>query len=335
MSDFLANLVARSVSAAAAVRPHVISIFEPPSTEGGAILREGAPPEARALDQESAALPGAGRLAQLESLWRAPEQPAADVEPEVRPAKRVEPPRVRPAVDEGGARPKAAEAAPERSPISETPRSRASPRRGAQAGMLPAELTHQPAAELPGIIAEATGARPAGANDRRHETAPLQAAAVPPSAPAPATPVRAQRRAKSPPLAPIIRAPIPVEPAEKHSGAQPAAAEADIAGAELHAQDARHGRAVQPQPAPASRIEPAQSVRAIVPAPIAAMPRILPAPAHREGATEATTIHVSIGRVEVRATPPPAAARPRSQPAAAPVMSLDEYLRQRAAGGRR
>jgi hypothetical protein len=44
------------------------------------------------------------------------------------------------------------------------------------------------------------------------------------------------------------------------------------------------------------------------------------------------TIHVTIGRIEVRATPPPAPAKPQPRPAP-PVMSLDEYLRQRASGG--
>lgn len=47
----------------------------------------------------------------------------------------------------------------------------------------------------------------------------------------------------------------------------------------------------------------------------------------------APTINVTIGRIEVKALPP-AAARPRQpQPAAAPLLSLDEYLRKRDAGG--
>ena len=44
------------------------------------------------------------------------------------------------------------------------------------------------------------------------------------------------------------------------------------------------------------------------------------------------TIHVSIGRIEVRATPT-APARERA-PAASPVMSLEEYLRTRAGRAR-
>jgi hypothetical protein len=44
----------------------------------------------------------------------------------------------------------------------------------------------------------------------------------------------------------------------------------------------------------------------------------------------APTIQVTIGRIEVRATPPSSSKR---QPATVPVMSLDDYLRQRAGGG--
>ena len=44
------------------------------------------------------------------------------------------------------------------------------------------------------------------------------------------------------------------------------------------------------------------------------------------------TIHVTIGRVEVRATPP-AGARQRPPAAAAPRLTLEEYLRRRASGG--
>jgi hypothetical protein len=58
-------------------------------------------------------------------------------------------------------------------------------------------------------------------------------------------------------------------------------------------------------------------------------PTVAPQPA----ATTEPTIHVTIGRIEVRAAPPPTpAARPRSAPV--PAMSLDDYLRERG-GGRR
>jgi hypothetical protein len=47
---------------------------------------------------------------------------------------------------------------------------------------------------------------------------------------------------------------------------------------------------------------------------------------------QAPTVHVTIGRIEVRATPPPVP--PPKQRTTPPVMSLDDYLRQRD-GGRR
>jgi hypothetical protein len=43
-------------------------------------------------------------------------------------------------------------------------------------------------------------------------------------------------------------------------------------------------------------------------------------------------IHVTIGRIEVRATPQPTDAR-KERAAAPPVMSLDQYLRSRAKRG--
>ncbi len=60
-------------------------------------------------------------------------------------------------------------------------------------------------------------------------------------------------------------------------------------------------------------------------------PAPLPSPPPAAAAAPpAPAIHVTIGRVEVRATPPAAKERPhRSQ---SPVMSLDDYLRQRAKG---
>jgi hypothetical protein len=47
----------------------------------------------------------------------------------------------------------------------------------------------------------------------------------------------------------------------------------------------------------------------------------------------APTIQVTIGRIEVRATPPPAAPARKEQKSA--VMTLEEYLRQRSRRGER
>ncbi len=54
--------------------------------------------------------------------------------------------------------------------------------------------------------------------------------------------------------------------------------------------------------------------------------------ATQESSAPAPTIQVTIGRIEVRATPPPTA-RPQTQRSAPSVMSLEEYLNQRAKGG--
>jgi hypothetical protein len=82
----------------------------------------------------------------------------------------------------------------------------------------------------------------------------------------------------------------------------------------------------RPEPRPADGVFPAAA------APITALPRVKPylgptppAPAQAAAQLE-PTIQVTIGRIEVRATPPAQPPKQRSEP---PVMSLDEYLRQR------
>jgi hypothetical protein len=50
--------------------------------------------------------------------------------------------------------------------------------------------------------------------------------------------------------------------------------------------------------------------------------------------TESSTVHVTIGTLEVRANSPPAPSRAKPQTAKGPRLGLDEYLRQRRDGGR-
>lgn len=52
-------------------------------------------------------------------------------------------------------------------------------------------------------------------------------------------------------------------------------------------------------------------------------------------AKSSPTIHVTIGRVEIRAVVPPTTARPQPQTAKSPTLDLEEYLRGRTTGGRR
>jgi hypothetical protein len=55
-------------------------------------------------------------------------------------------------------------------------------------------------------------------------------------------------------------------------------------------------------------------------------------PARSESGREETVVHVTIGRIEVRAVREPA--KPAPQPARPPAMSLEEYLRRRSEGAR-
>jgi hypothetical protein len=79
-------------------------------------------------------------------------------------------------------------------------------------------------------------------------------------------------------------------------------------------------------PALASVPPPRLASRDIVPHVARARPQQPPPPVARR--QEETTVHVSIGRIEVRAAQPAPEARPRERAKPA-VMSLDEYLRSR------
>jgi hypothetical protein len=80
---------------------------------------------------------------------------------------------------------------------------------------------------------------------------------------------------------------------------------------------------------PAATVQKIRAVEAVIPA-IRSLPQFprTPAPA------SPPTINVTIGRVEIRATSP-APAPQRAQPKSANVLSLEEYLRRRASGGSR
>jgi hypothetical protein len=86
------------------------------------------------------------------------------------------------------------------------------------------------------------------------------------------------------------------------------------------------------------------SKRPATSSPIIAQPRVTPLFEHRsdqkigrgdeKAAPPAPTIHVTIGRVEVRATHSTSPSTPKPRPAR-PTMSLDDYLRRRGDGGAR
>ena len=88
--------------------------------------------------------------------------------------------------------------------------------------------------------------------------------------------------------------------------------------------DAREANKIGLQPRIALRLESQKASGNLTPVPH------LPT-AQQSDIQIAPTINVSIGRIEVRATTP--AAQPRKQPSGAQTMSLDEYLQKRNRGG--
>jgi len=90
------------------------------------------------------------------------------------------------------------------------------------------------------------------------------------------------------------------------------------------------GQPVPPTPAPAWRETTAEARPALTPQLSPA--RRQPAQPQPELVREETTVHVSIGRIELRAaqSPPPPRAKPREAEKPA-VMSLDDYLQSRRA----
>jgi hypothetical protein len=192
--------------------------------------------------------------------------------------------------------------------------------------------------------AAASDSRPAIAQ-RGETTSP---AAAPPAARVETVEVPAR------PVAPVPRAPRTPEAApEIHAFAQPPPAvtrtsevssPATVPSAPLHSTEttARQGPRAAPPPDPAvepmpvatfaSRVEYALPVATARPAPAEPAP-VRPPRAERRAAglatpREETTVHVSIGRIEVRA--PPAAPEPRRrEPRASPVMTLEDYLQSR------
>lgn len=95
-----------------------------------------------------------------------------------------------------------------------------------------------------------------------------------------------------------------------------------IVSVEATARRSSETKAIQPQMMPVAEKKRPNVPETPVPTPEAAPP---PMP----------TVHVTIGRIEVRATPPPATtAQAQRQKPAPTVMSLDDYLHQQAKGGR-
>ncbi len=173
------------------------------------------------------------------------------------------------------------------------------------------EPASQPAARpLPGPAEPEVTARPA----EKIKSEPVRPVSRPTEAPAPET-----RRPEATP----VRQAIEVQVSRASLSLAPLPAILPVDQLEAAAQQPLKNPVaplVQPASLQLPRLQPAVSL------PMQAAP---PVSAHPETpAGHATTIQVTIGRIEVHAAPPPAIAGPRKS-RSAPVMSLEEYLKQR------
>jgi hypothetical protein len=280
MSDYLGNLIARTVSPAVAVRSQLPSLFEPaPATRQA---KSGLEFEQENFVEQPPVTQPSEKLAPMplsiptprQSALREPEQTVPEIS---RPRKILE---------------ASQESEPAQPPISirhqSTPRepSRIFSRRGDR------KPSPEPEAPVqPGIFRRAA---PTLREDK---------------------PSNSTRRRSD-----IIKSPVrdvsasvshEVSAREETRASQPSVASKPVVVPELRKHELLRWSGVQP----------------VIPA-IRSLPPIAPLPP--AAATAPPAINVTIGRVEIRAVPPPAQQRAKPKPAI--VLSLEDYLRERAKG---
>ena len=297
MSDYLGNLVTRTLSQAAIVRPQLPSLFEPAAASGQIrselkfepeTFAESPPNPQRAAGAASNQAPQQSRLGELEStpITHRSETPALSSPLLVSPRQ--------PAIGEP---PPASILAPHQFVGSE-------PEPTIQASR-PQKIRH--ATEEPEPSPKDVGQRPAG---KRPESRSI--------------PVRVETRVE--PVTPELRKNDSRAGQRESRSPRVQASEAPIP--QLSTPDSQPR---SPSPVrPALPLQKIRAVEAVVPA-----SRSLPQFPSTTSPAPAPTINVTIGRVEIRATSPPPPPPPRARPKAANVLSLEDYLRQRAKGGRR
>jgi len=257
MSDFLGNLVERSLSPTSTVRPQVFSIFGPPVMNGGAFLRRDESPELGAVEQH--------------------DQESRDRLPQLRPHSHTT--TSAPATQFVAPLPNARLTSPESTELSS-----ASPQTRTRID-LPERSTAPSRARC--AIAEWT-------KEDEGDAAPL----------------RPQLPAKNTPSLSSANKPVPYDSTKDRPHQVSARTIMEVVGAERELIQVGKIRAVQLR----------------VPS-----PRLL-APAHQpKNAPDPPSVNVTIGRIEIRAVPPPTQQRARPKPTT--VLSLEEYLRQRGASG--
>lgn len=305
MSDFLANLVNRSLAPRPAVRPQLISLFEPLSADRAAIF----PPDDQTQrpTTEKQIEPISDRVSQLESLWRAsPERTVT--------AGTVQAPH---ALPPDQFRREQLEAQP-----STLARSKETYVIGVRAESDKDQDRAAPPYDAHPTVRNEKSTGPIAREPEKKQSTDLVANTEMETAKPDARERHAARRQEyqDAPNAMSIP-PVAHQPEKKRKRSSEVLANIETELTETIARDRRAARNIFPareiqlaqlRPAPVTRIASRQ-------------PPDIPAPE--------PSINVTIGRVEVRATLPPAPSKtPR---ASAPILSLDEYLHQRAGGHRR
>jgi hypothetical protein len=307
MSDYLGNLVTRTLSVAAAVQPQLPSLFEP-SVASGQIKSE--------LEFEQETFSAGPLITQRAepTAWN----PSSILTPRQSSLGEPEPPPITHlAVRPVPAPP--SNLAPHQSALGDPESERIAHRTGTPGSNLP---PHESAVRGPEPITP-QASRPKGIPHATKDSQLSPESVVP------------QRMSRRPVQVEPSVGPIRLELRKNDSRAgqresssrRARASEAPTLVSQLSAPDS--------QPKSPSLVRPAATVQkirateAVVPA-IRSLPQFPPAPKP----ASAPTINVTIGRVEIRATspaPPPQRARSKS----ANVLSLEDYLRQRASGGSR
>jgi len=311
MSDFISRLLERSFAATSAVRPQLGSLFEPPPADGGAFFRGAENPELFKVEPQNQKRDD--RLWQLQLLWHAtPERAAPFVAAlsttNLTSAEAIELPsaasQIRPRVE--------APKKPQRTMSSGSRRETAVPPKTAEetANALRPEVSSagaqvRPSVDLPEKHQRVPPSNDGGRTADTPKTDKEHADVLRPQSPS----ERAASRSS-------VGSSLPRDSTKNPSHERRAEKTIELIAPERDAdRELTHARNVH-----------AVSQRSSSPRPLAPgrQPKNLPV---------APSINVTIGRVEVRATLPPTPSK--TTRSSAPILSLDEYLRQRAGGGRR
>ena len=300
VSDFLGNLAAKSLKLTPVVRPRPVSFFEPARAAGA--LGQGLP-----FDALSAF--GQPETDNAPALPQRPMRPRS-----ANPFAGQPLPADRPDSAEGVSQPPVSAARPEHRT-----------RHLLQPAARPAPVVPPPVQAQPSPNANAGALPPAWPLETENRAWPLA------GSPSPRRPQPTASYAT-----PTLQA--PARALDEGSRPDPIVAPAPPAGARENASDATHRQlAVTPASERMAVERTIQDRPRLIPAAVADLPHVTSRPDSRSSAMDkqaaTPTIQVTIGRIEVRATP--AALPARKERSAPQVMSLDDYLRQRSQGGGR